>query len=301
MFKSVPNSKYFINEDGSVVKTEKIIVSQSLDQRGYKKVNVNIKGKQTIKSVHQLVALAFLGNPPGPIGKRRDEYQVNHKDGNKVNNHYSNLEWVTCLDNIKHATEYKLFRGLKGISNPNSKLTDELVYQIRIRASKGESCTSIARTLNMNPTHISRVITGKCWKEAPGPITKERKMNNYYILISPSNEEYTTFSLKRFSKDHNISFYSLFNLARGSSRESPIGWKVIKYSKGKIVNNIKPYENKFLYTFISPSKEVFQTINLKEFCRRYKELSYKTLTNKSFELKEYKGWIIQKQQYIPNQ
>lgn len=47
-------------------------------------------------SVHRLVALTFLGDPPD--GKP----WINHKDGNKANNHVSNLEWTSISENIQH-------------------------------------------------------------------------------------------------------------------------------------------------------------------------------------------------------
>ena len=62
----------------------------------YKSVTLmidNLKGKHF--RIHRLVAKYFVdGYFEGAV--------VNHKDGNKLNNHYSNLEWVTQQDNIKH-------------------------------------------------------------------------------------------------------------------------------------------------------------------------------------------------------
>ena len=46
--------------------------------------------------VHRAVAKAYLEEPEHP------SYTVNHKDGNKDNNHYTNLEWVSHSDNVKH-------------------------------------------------------------------------------------------------------------------------------------------------------------------------------------------------------
>lgn len=84
---------------------------------GYHQVNLYVPyggGKQYYKLVHRLVAEAFIPNPNGlPI--------VNHKDGNKVNNCASNLEWVTESENRFHA-----FRnGLSKPSQNQKKVTSE--------------------------------------------------------------------------------------------------------------------------------------------------------------------------------
>lgn len=68
---------------------------------GYKKVAIQKLGQRKNKQlyIHRLVAELFLDKPS------EDKTQVNHIDGNKENNHYKNLEWVSPKDNIKHMHE----------------------------------------------------------------------------------------------------------------------------------------------------------------------------------------------------
>ena len=67
-------------------------------QKGYKKVMIYKDNKCKWVLIHRLVALAFIPNP-------ENKPQVNHKDGNKLNNNVDNLEWVTASENQKHSVE----------------------------------------------------------------------------------------------------------------------------------------------------------------------------------------------------
>lgn len=69
---------------------------------GYLECGLCEGSKTTIRAVHRLVAEAFLPNP-------ESKPQVNHKDGNKLNNKLTNLEWVTPLENTQHAINNNLF------------------------------------------------------------------------------------------------------------------------------------------------------------------------------------------------
>lgn len=81
------------------VRTNKIrkkVLSPSKNKKGY--LRVSLDGKKY--TIHKLVAIHYVeGNK---------SLQVNHKDGNKENNVYTNLEWMTCKENIRHAFDLGL-------------------------------------------------------------------------------------------------------------------------------------------------------------------------------------------------
>jgi hypothetical protein len=74
--------------------TKEIILKAGIDC-GYKKVVLTNNGLRSTKKVHRLVASAFLGD--------KKDLCVNHIDSNRSNNNVNNLEWVTHLENIRHA------------------------------------------------------------------------------------------------------------------------------------------------------------------------------------------------------
>ena len=69
---------------------------QRIDRGGYLTVRLSKKGKDSTIYVHRLLGFAFIPNPDA-------KPMINHKDGNKLNNCISNLEWVTHSENMAHA------------------------------------------------------------------------------------------------------------------------------------------------------------------------------------------------------
>ncbi len=142
-------------EDGRVFSFQRnIFLAQKLDRYGYWIVRISKnKVRKSIK-VHRIVAMAFLDNPNNyPI--------VNHKDGNKENNHTSNLEWCTVKQNNQHAVDI----GLRTKFNNNCKLSEADLPKIIKRHESGESQLLIAKSYGVSQGAISNIITGRAWRK----------------------------------------------------------------------------------------------------------------------------------------
>ena len=130
------------------------ILRQSLDGDGYHQISLSKLGDIRTIKVHKLVMLSFIG--PRPEGK-----QINHKDGNKDNNHLDNLEYLTQSENMTHAYDTGLESQL-GEKNACSKLTEDNVHEIR-RCFGHESQRSMAKRFGVAPETINGVIKGRNW------------------------------------------------------------------------------------------------------------------------------------------
>ena len=94
-WRDVPQAKgYEVSSFGRFRRGDKYL-SGMKNHNGYIHVGFMVNGKQTWFLAHRVVAMAFLDNPFNkPV--------VNHKDGNRHNNHVGNLDWATKSENAKH-------------------------------------------------------------------------------------------------------------------------------------------------------------------------------------------------------
>lgn len=86
----------------------RVLKGRGDNRRMGKRVSLWKNGKQKDFLVARLVAETFLGEPP-------EGFTVNHKDGNRLNNHIDNLEWLSLGDNIRHGFETGLYRNQKSL------------------------------------------------------------------------------------------------------------------------------------------------------------------------------------------
>lgn len=102
IWKHIEGHNYEISNHGNVRHSEtKRLKKPEVHDNKYLRVKLN---KRNYK-VHRLVGLYFISNP-------NNKPEINHKDGNKLNNHVDNLEWVTPLENTKHALDNGLIPRL---------------------------------------------------------------------------------------------------------------------------------------------------------------------------------------------
>jgi len=126
---------YIVSKDGRVYN---IITNKKLkptpDTRGYLQVKIYKNGKGLTKKIHRIVAEAYLPNP-------ENKPQINHIDGIKINNQLSNLEWISCTDNMIHS--WKI-----GLRNHCRKVASKIVIDMGTGIFY-DSAKDLSKLLNM--------------------------------------------------------------------------------------------------------------------------------------------------------
>ena len=147
----------------------------TLDNRGYLRARM-CKGRtrtQRNLTVHRLVCKAFHKNP-------MNKPCVNHKDGNKLNNNSSNLEWVTYKENSVHARDNGLLRIPKGEFNGISVLNNEQVISI---FNDSRTHIEISKDYNVVESCIGFIKRGITWSHVTG------KQYKRFRLTEKDNED----------------------------------------------------------------------------------------------------------------
>jgi len=139
-YPGIRENMYLVSENGDVynVISEKIL-SKSVDKDGYFRVSLSSTNTRKFKLVfvHRLVAYAFVPNPNNyPV--------VDHLNGKKQSNHYTNLEWVTIRENTLRAERMGL-RKVRGENNGNAKYSEEYVRTICEKFEAGWNVRDVYR------------------------------------------------------------------------------------------------------------------------------------------------------------
>jgi len=125
---------------------------------GYSRGAVCVNKKMISYKIHRLVAEAFIENP-------LNKSEVNHIDGNKLNNNVSNLEWCTRKENIQHCIDNNLQTAFKGEEVGTSILKEFQVLEIRNKfIPRVYTRSKLAIEYNVSEATIKDILYKRTWK-----------------------------------------------------------------------------------------------------------------------------------------
>lgn len=152
------DTEYFVTREGDVYRNEKKL-SLSL-VKGYKVVTLYFGSfdSRKQKKVHRLVCETYIPNP-------HNLDQVNHINGNKLDNRVENLEWCNSQYNNIHRSQ--ILKKSIGQEHPKSILSENEIIEIRLRYkrySRQNGTGAIAKDYNVSKSTIQSIISRKSWK-----------------------------------------------------------------------------------------------------------------------------------------
>lgn len=160
MFKPIKykdvKDKYSISREGIVINRETGSVMKSYkNKNGYYIIKLKREKYQAPVLLHRLVAEAYIGST--------ENLQVNHKDGNKGNNHVDNLELVSAQENTIHAYKHNLCQVLE--NKYNASLTNEQVHLICKLLEDGKSYKEIEKIVPVKRDVLKKIKSRDNYKD----------------------------------------------------------------------------------------------------------------------------------------
>lgn len=131
------------------------IMVGNINPSGYRYVLLSKNGNSRVKYVHTLVATLFISE------KSNEFLEINHKDGNKLNNAASNLEWCTRLENMRHAIGMGLIPPSPSGQESTCYKGDILVLDKKLNIVEVIKGRRDAVNKGFRPEHICACLKGR--------------------------------------------------------------------------------------------------------------------------------------------
>lgn len=160
LFDETKYTKYYIDKEGKIYTTTKYLKSRR--GKGLTEVKPNINRQRGYLyartrnrnwQIHRLVGEFFVPNP-------HDKKYINHKDGNKHNNKYTNLEWATAKENAQHAIRAGLTRQIEKNGGGNLKYTNEQIKEVYDRVKSGMTYVKAGEIHEMPYSTVAHLMRG---------------------------------------------------------------------------------------------------------------------------------------------
>ena len=130
-----------------------------MHKHGFRVVRLWHNNKTRLLKIYRLKAIHFMPNP-------ENKPQVNHLDGNRLNEDLDNMEWATGKENMRHAIKNGFCGGQfkKGFSHQHAKLQEDDILKIRNLRDNGFTLRAIAKQFGIaSSTHILKIVNGKIY------------------------------------------------------------------------------------------------------------------------------------------
>jgi len=143
------------------------ILTPKLNRGGYLVYHLRDASRdiESWPTAHRLVATAFVDNV-------ENKPYINHKDGVKTNNHYTNLEWCTAQENTQHAYDTGLAKSViyrytkRGEENHNAVLKQDDTSEIKRKRAAGMTYKAIGEQYGVCISAIFKVCKGESWRSS---------------------------------------------------------------------------------------------------------------------------------------
>src|SRR5690349_10770023 len=186
----------------SLSKSNEEAILKAGKTKGYYHIVLKYNDNRKNYRIHRLVAEYFIPNT-------ENKPFVNHKDGDKSNNHWTNLEWCTAKENTRHAIKMGLMDCNFGENSLFSKLTNKEAIDIFNSTLNNRE---LAKKYNITPEGVSLIKIGRNWSKLTGKkyIKKTYFTNEQVIEIFHSKS-----SAKELAEKFKVDTKTIYNIKMG--------------------------------------------------------------------------------------